>query len=378
MDDLPLWVEIDLARVRRNVSRLKGLLKTPTELLAVVKANAYGHGDVAVAKAAIEGGADQLAVARVQEGEALRSAGIVHPVLLLAEPPIGAVGRAVQLGLRPTIYSRHVAHAVHVAGRTTEKGSVGVHVKVDTGMHRYGVSPDDLVAFLDEIQALDGIEVEGIWSHFAVAEDVLNPYTKQQFEVFMDVLQGLGPRARGWTRHMANSAATLTYPEAHLDMVRVGIAIYGIHPSVELADRLELEPALAFKSRVGLVKRLSAGESISYGQRYTLARDALVATIPCGYADGLRRALGNTGDVLIGGKRYRISGTITMDHFLVDVGDDDIKEGDEVVMIGDQGAQTITAQEVATLFGSIPYEVVCGISSRVPRVLVAQGGVSDG
>lgn len=367
-----VWVEVDLGRVRRNVRRLKASLRPGTKLLAVVKANAYGHGDAACAGAAAEAGADWLGVARVAEGASVRGAGIDRPVLLLAEPPASLAPRAVALGLVPTLYTLPMARVFSGAAAAAGR-SVPVHVKVDTGMHRYGVAPEEAAAFLEAVRALPGLRLEGIWSHFAVAEDVLNPFTKQQHARFLDLLDELGPRAHGLVRHLSNSAGTLTFPEAHLDMVRCGIAVYGIHPSPELKDRLPLEPALSFKARVGLTKAVPGGDALSYGQRYRLAEAGTVATVPCGYADGLPRALTNRGEVLIRGRRYRISGTVTMDHFTVDCGRDEVAVGDEVVVIGRQGDGEVTAQEVAGWLGTIPYEVVCGINARVPRVYVEGG-----
>ncbi|HEX2054025.1 MAG TPA: alanine racemase [Actinomycetota bacterium] len=363
---LALWAEVDLGCIRRNVSRIKGLLRPGTLLLAVVKANAYGHGEVEAAGAAIDGGADWLGVARVEEGTALRRAGIDRPILLLAQPPLSALAAAAEYGLTPTIYTEEAARAW--AAQAGGGRRLRCHLKVDTGMHRYGVAYDRAEKFLDLLRSLDGVEVEGIWTHFAVAEDVANSFTSQQHKLFVELLEALGDKTAGLLRHMSNSAGSLTFPEAHLDLVRTGIATYGIHPSPALAPVLPLEPAMSLKSRVGLLKRLPAGESISYGQRYTLSREGTVATIPCGYADGLRRSLTNTGEVLIRGRRYRISGTITMDHFLVDAGDDPIEAGDEVVILGRQGEDQITAQEMADKLGTIPYEVVCGISARVRRV----------
>ncbi|MGH2707941.1 MAG: alanine racemase, partial [Actinomycetota bacterium] len=254
---------------------------------------------------------------------------------------------------------------------------IPVHVKVDTGMHRYGVAPEEVGAFWKELEALESLRVEGIWSHFAVAEEVLNPFTERQHRRFLEVLGTLGAlgspgapgeRADGFLRHLSNSAGLLTFPEAHLDMVRAGIAIYGIHPSPALEDRVRLEPALSLKARVGLARPLRMGEAISYGQRYVLARDGSVATVPCGYADGLSRSLTNRGEVLIRGRRYRISGTVTMDHFMVDLGGDEVSAGDEVVLLGRQETEAITAREIADTLGTIPYEVVAGLSARVPRV----------
>ncbi|MGH2773742.1 MAG: alanine racemase [Actinomycetota bacterium] len=367
IEELTLWAEVDLGAIRHNVKAIKNLLKPQTRLLTVVKANAYGHGDAAVAPAAVAAGADWLGVARVQEARSVREAGVGAPILLLAEPPAGAVGLAVQLEVTPTVYTEanaeRLAAAAEAAGKT-----LNVHLKVDTGMHRYGAAPGDVPALVKLIDSLPSLHLEGIWSHFAVAEDVLNPFTKQQFERFMDVLEDLGPRAGDLIRHIANSSAILTFADANLDMARAGITVYGLYPSPELEDRADLQPALSLKSRVGLVKRLPADEAISYGQRYCLPHDGLVATVPCGYADGLRRTLTNNGQVLIRGKRHPICGSVTMDHFLVDAGNDHLEIGDEVVIIGSQGEETITAQEVADRMSTIPYEVVCSISARVPRL----------
>jgi alanine racemase len=373
---LPLWIEVDLGCIRRNVAGMKSLLGDSTMLLAVVKANGYGHGDVPCARAALEGGADWLAVARVGEAAALRAGGIEGPILLLAEPPPHDAARALSLGITPTLYTREGLEAFSAAALQAGREAV-VHVKIDTGMHRYGLPPQELPDMLDAVESSGGLRVGGVWSHFAVAEDVLNPFTSAQFDLYLRTVAGLGPRAAGLIRHMANSAGIMTFPAAHLDMARAGIAIYGIHPSPDLADRVSLEPALSLKARVGMVKRLTAGEAISYGQRYRLGRDGTVATVPCGYADGLRRALTNAGPVLVGGRRRQIAGTVTMDHFLIDMGDDQVAPGDEVVLIGRQGSEQITAQEVASLLGTIPYEVVCGLSSLIPRTYVDRSAVHE-
>lgn len=367
---LSVWAEIDLGCVRRNVERLRGLLAPGTTLLAVVKADGYGHGAVPVARAALSGGAGWLGVARVHEGEALREAGIEAPVLLLAEPPAALAQRAVELDLVPTVYTLEAVHGFAAAAREAGR-TVPVHVKVDTGMHRYGVPPDGVPGIVAAVRRAEGLRLGGIWSHFAVAEDVMNPYTKQQFEAFSDALDALaasGDAGDGVIRHLANSAGLLTFPDAHFDMVRTGLAVYGIHPSPDLCDRVTLEPAMSFKSRVGLTKVLPAGASVSYGQRYVMPRAGRVASIPCGYADGVRRGLTNAGQVLIRGRRFRISGSVTMDHIMVDVGDAEVEPGDEVVVLGCQGAGVIPAHEVAQVLGTIPYEVVCGVSARVPRV----------
>jgi len=362
--ELDVWAEIDLGAIKRNVERIVAFV-APSRVLAVVKANGYGHGGPQAARAALKGGAEWLGVARVGEGEALRDDGITAPVLLLAEPPPAQRRRALEAGLTPSVYTSEAAQDYSAA---VISGSVAVHVKIDTGMHRYGLDPSQSKEFFDRLDQLERIEVQGLWTHLAVADDPGNPMNADQYQTFLEVLEQLGSRAHGLIRHVCNSAAAFDFPEARMDMVRAGISIYGISPFDDGRSPCPLEPALCLKSRVGMVKRLSAGEALSYGARHRLARDSFVVTVPCGYADGLPRALGGRGDVLIRGKRHKISGTITMDHFLVDMGDDDAECGDEVVIIGGQGDEYISAHEVASNLGTIPYEIVCGISARVPRI----------
>lgn len=340
----------------------------------MVKANAYGHGEVEAARAAVEAGADWLGIARVEEAAALRRAGIRKPILLLAHPPADAAGAAVELGLTPTLYTEPTARAF--SREAVARGSrIQVHMKVDTGMHRYGVAYHEAEPFMNLVRSMQGLELSGIWTHFAVAEDVSNAFTAHQFKLFARLMDRLGPKASGLIRHMANSAATLTYPDAHYDMVRTGLAIYGVHPVPGLSASSGLEPAMSLHSRVGMTKRLRAGEAVSYGQRYIMPEDGFVSTVPCGYADGLRRALSNTGEVLVRGRRYLIAGTITMDHFLVDTGEDELQVGEEVVILGRQGEQCVTAQEMAGKMDTIPYEVLCGISARVRRIYRDSGSV---
>ncbi len=323
-DSLALWAEVDLDCIRRNVSRIKGLIKPGTLLLTVVKANAYGHGEVEAAGAAIDGGADWLGVARVEEGAALRRAGIDCPILLLAQPPVSALSRRRGTQSYADDLHRGGRQGLVGAGAVPESASYATSRSTPacTGME---CPAEQAEQFIDLLRSLDGVELQGIWTHFAVAEDVSNSFTSQQHKLFLELLESLGSKTDGLIRHMSNSAGSLTFPDAHLDLVRAGIASYGIYPSPALSETVELEPAMSLKSRVGMVKCLPAGEAISYGQRYTLSRDGLVATVPCGYADGLRRSLTNSGEVLIRGRRYRISGTITMDHFLVDAGDDELR-----------------------------------------------------
>lgn len=367
-DDLELWVEVDLEKIRSNVQKLKSRLSPGTKLLAVVKANGYGHGDGQVARAAVQAGADWLGVARVSEGASLREAGISRPILLLAEPTEAAIGKAVSLGLTPTVYTASTARAVDRAAKNTGSRSVDVHIKVDTGMHRYGVAVDRLATFLHGLDATPGVNMTGIWSHFAVADKTADPFNAHQVAEFRRALSMVPEDRSPLLKHMANSSAALSDPDAHFDMVRVGIAMYGIDPRSNATDSLGLEPAMTLRSRVGQVKRVALDETLSYGRTYALKKDANVVTIPCGYADGLSRSLTNSGCVLINGKRYTISGTVTMDHILVDVGDDPVAQGDDVVIIGRQLQERITVDEIAKRLDTIAYEIVCGISARVPRI----------
>lgn len=366
-DKFDCWAEVDLGKIGRNVRNLAALLQEGSELMAVVKANAYGHGILEVAGAALESGASWLGVARVDEGRILREGGFNVPILLTAEPPLARSRETVELGLTAAIYTEIGAKTLSEAASSMNK-RVDTHIKIDTGMHRYGVPPEDARSFMELADSLDGVEVTGVWTHFAVAEEQANPFTKQQYEIFVEALDSLGTRADGLIRHAANSAALISFKESHLDLVRAGISIYGIHPSPVLKESVSLEPALSMKARVAQVKRLEAGASLSYGRNYTLQSAGWVATVAAGYGDGMSRALTNSGEVLIGGKRYRIAGNVTMDHFMVDLGEQEAHPGEEAVLIGSQSTSEITAQDVADRLGTIPYEVVTQISHRVPRI----------
>ena len=356
----PTWVDVDLEAIRHNARVLK---PETAELMAVVKANGYGHGDVEVARAAIEAGATWAGVAMVEEGLRLRAAGIEAPILVLSELPTGSEAVALAHRLTPTLYSGDGLDRLAAAAR----GSVPVHVKIDTGMHRVGVwPPENAPGFARRVHAA-GLEVEGLFTHFARSEDD-DVTTKEQLARFLEAADavrsaGVVPRVL----HAANSGATILHPEAHLDVVRPGIALYGIEPAPGVGSHLGLRPALAWRSRVSAVKRLETGEAVSYGHRYRLERDAWIATVPVGYADGYPRQLTNLGSVLIGGRRHGVAGTVTMDQLLVDCGDAEVQAGEEVVLIGSQGNETIGADALGRLFGTIGYEIVSRIGDRVPR-----------
>ena len=375
------WAEVDLAAVRHNASLLAELA-SPAGLCAVVKASGYGHGSVAVAKAALEGGATWLAVALVEEGAVLRGHGIEAPILLLSEPPAAAMGDVVTLGLTPTIYTQSgveaaakaVARAGSAGGAGVGTALIDVHVKVDTGMHRVGAGPEETPAIVRAVVDRPELNFGGLWTHFAVADDPGNPFTDEQCRRFDAVVarlveQGLQPPLV----HACNSAGAVAHPGAHHDLVRCGIALYGVAPSPALAAVQSVEglrPVLSLRARVSYVRLVGAGEGVSYGLRRPLERPAHIATVPVGYADGVPWRLGvSGGEVLIAGRRRPLAGSVTMDQIMVDCGDDGgVRPGDEVVLIGRQGEEQITAWEWATHVGTIAYEVRCGIGPRGPKI----------
>ncbi|HSH58290.1 MAG TPA: alanine racemase, partial [Acidimicrobiales bacterium] len=330
-----------------------------------------GHGAVPVARAALDAGATWLAVAVVEEGEALRRAGIRAPILLLAEPPPEAMEEALGQNLTLTLYS---VEGVQAAAKVAVPGTspTPVHLKVDTGMHRVGAARDDLVDVARAVERANGLRVEGLWTHLAVAEDPAEDgYTMEQVRRFEDARDRLaGAGIHPDVLHAANSAGTIAHPAARYDLVRCGISVYGYCPSAALDGRVELRPAMSLKARVSLVKELDAGERVSYGLRYALPEPGDLATVPLGYDDGVRRRLAAAGgEVLVNGRRRPMAGTVTMDQFLVDCGPSSgVKTGDEVVLIGRQGDHEITADHWADLLGTISYEIVCGVGPRVPRI----------
>jgi alanine racemase len=360
---------VDLGAVERNCRRLRSLLSPGAQLCAVVKADGYGHGAVPVAEAALEAGATWLAVALVEEGALLRAAGIDAPILLLSEPPPDAMAAALAHRLTPTLYTpRGVQEAA--AAVPAGRSPVAVHAKVDTGMHRVGAAPEDVVALAWAVEEAHGLRLQGLWTHLAVADDpAQDDYTAGQLERFEQVRDGL---ARAGIRpellHAANSAGAIAHPSARYDLVRCGIALYGHPPAPALARAADLRPALSLKARITLCREVRAGERLSYGRCYEVGRDSTVATVPLGYADGVTRRLSGVGaQVLVGGRRRPIAGTVTMDQLLVDCGAAPVAAGDEVVLIGRQGSEEVTADEWADRLGTISYEVLCGIGPRVPR-----------
>ncbi|MEO7837310.1 MAG: alanine racemase [Acidimicrobiales bacterium] len=365
------WAEVDLDAITANCAVIARLAR-PAALCAVVKAGAYGHGAVPVAKAALAGGASWLAVALVEEGIALREAGVEAPILLLSEPLPTVMELAATGGLTPTLYtSGGVEAARKAAAFVAGRGPLRVHLKVDTGMHRVGAAPDEAFDVALTVAASAELHLEGVWTHLAGADDPAHDaFTAGQLSRFDQLRRRLAAAGiRPDLVHAANSSALLAHPAARHDLVRCGITVYGYPPSAALAGRVTLRPAMSLKAGVSFVRRLSAGERVSYGLQYRLDSDSFIATVPLGYADGVPRRYSSVGgQALIGGGRLPIAGRVTMDQLLVDCGNDPtVAAGDEVVLLGRQGDASIDASEWAERLGTVPYEILCGFSARVVR-----------
>jgi alanine racemase len=385
----PAWAEIDLAAVTHNASVL-ARVAAPAELCAVVKAHGYGHGGPAVARAARAGGATRLAVALVDEGVELREHGVDGPVLLLSECGAEAVDTALAYGLTPTLYTFEGIAQFAAAARATGR-RVAVHVKVDTGMHRVGTAPEDLAPMVAAVADEPSLHLESVWTHLPVADgdaDTDRTFTECQLDLFDQLVATL---AEAGTHvpllHAANTAGTIAFPRSRYGMVRCGLGLYGYLPAAGLrhafeaqSDGAALLPAMSLKARVVAMRALEAGERPSYGRLRPLPARSRVATVPIGYADGVPRALFTNGyEVLIGGVRRPLAGMVTMDQIVVDCGDDPtVQPGDEVVLLGRQGDETVSADDWATLLGTISWEVLCGVGPRMPRILVNRPDPSDG
>jgi len=363
-------VEVDLDAITGNVRRLVTEV-APAQLMAVVKADAYGHGAVPVARAAIAAGARWLGVALVEEAVELREAGISAPILVLSEPHPAAADLCVDQRIAVTLCTEAGVRVFGMADRLAGR-PVPAHLKVDTGMHRQGCAPADLPELVRLAMAERGLEVEGLWSHFAVADEpAAAATTDRQVETFERALavaseQGLLPR---W-RHIANSAGATLRADARFDMVRVGIELYGLAPAPALTGEVNqrLRPALALRAAVSAVRAIEAGERVSYGHRWAAPRATRIATLPVGYADGVRRGLSGQIRVLLGERNLAQVGTITMDQLMVDIGDAPIEVGEVATLLGDPARGEPGVGEWARVLGSIDYEVTCGLSPRLPRV----------
>jgi alanine racemase len=368
------WAEVDLDAVAFNVRAFKQHVGEAVEIMAVVKANAYGHGAGPVARAALAAGATRLAVHRAIEGVELRQAGIEAPILVMGYTPPDGAAMVVYWKLTPSLMTIDFAQAL-----STQAGVLGravpVHAKVDTGMSRFGLMPAEVVAFLQALRRLPGISLEGLFTHFATADSADQTHVRGQLQTFNEVIAVA--RQAGIELpliHAANSAAMMKLPEAHFNAVRPGIALYGLDPSDEWPPAFEIHPALTLKSRVVRVRELPPGSGVSYGRTFVTQRPTMAALVPVGYGDGYHRLLSNRGSVLIHGKRAPILGRVCMDQFVVDISHiPGVQQDDEVVVLGQQGQERIRAEEIAGLSGTINYEVT---TSLLPRVVRAyhQGG----
>ena len=362
---------ISLSAFRHNLAAVRLYAGPAPKIMAVVKANAYGHGAAVLAHEALHSGADFLGVARIHEGVDLRRSGVEAPILVFEVPPEDQIGTALHHRLTLTVAGEGQAEAIsRLAVRLNIPATV--HAKVDTGMSRLGIPHEGAVGVLARAAALPGMILEGLYSHFATSDEEDQEYARTQLTRFLNVIEHL--RKAGVEvplKHMANSGAIISMPEAHLDMVRPGIMLYGYAPRSGMPQRHPLRPVLALVSRVALVKTVPAGTPVSYNRRFTPASDTRLATVPAGYADGYSRLLTNRTSALIAGRRYPVVGTICMDQIMIDLGpESSVRAGDEVVLIGRSGGEVIDADDIARTVGTISYEVTCLITARVPRVPV--------
>jgi alanine racemase len=367
------WAQIDLGALRHNVATLAAHIG-PQQLWAVVKADAYGHGAIECARVALQSGAQGLCVALVSEGIALRQAGINSPILIMSEQPAEQHRDIISYGLIATLYNEAT---ITEFARTASDLEImaSVHVKVDSGMHRVGASPEDVVNVTKLVADSPWLSLEGMFTHLATADVADTQFAQQQVSIFLRSVEEV--RASGIAVrhvHISNSASAIRKLDAGAGctMARVGIALYGIPGdaatnSFGAAHQLDLRPVMSVHARVSHVHRVSAGQGVSYGLQRLMEQDATVATIPLGYADGVPRGLWKSGSVLIGGIRRAFAGVVTMDQILVNCADDEVSIGDEAVLIGTQGTELITANEWAYKMGTIGYEIVCSISARMPR-----------
>jgi len=363
------WVEVDLGAVERNVRALRRLTGPKTRFMAVVKADAYGHGLERVAVAATRGGAHRFGVATVAEALRLRESGVTAPIHLLSEPPVESAPVIVEHEIVPTVFSGTFAKALAsaaVAGGVTAR----FHLKVETGMNRIGVPAEEAAEAADALRGVPGISMEGVYTHFATADVPGDWDFDRQVERFEGALAAM--RDRGIDPgivHAANSPATILHPATHYAMVRCGIAIYGLHPAPATEGRVDLEPAMSVKALVTRVRRLALGEGVSYGLTYRAAGPTTIATLPLGYADGVHRAASNAMRVLIAGKPCRQVGRVCMDQLMVEVPRGlDVSVGDEAVIVGGGGSTRIPLEELASASGTINYEIACSFGLRMERL----------
>ena len=362
----PTYAEIYLNRVSENLSLIKKLVPA-SKIIAIVKADAYGHGLTAISRELEKSGCDYLGVGFLEEGVKLRDDGIKCPILVLGGVAGYQINHFLQNDLELTASSHYITEEIDRRARRLNR-LAPIHLKIDTGMNRIGVNYKRAENFLKFASSLTNVEIKGIYSHLSSGESDFE-FTKLQFNRLKQI-QSVSESILGKVIpfHLLNSAGILNFPEGQLDFVRPGMLIYGIVPDESYRAKIDVKPVLSLKSEVVFVKRVSAGEGISYGLTYTTERETTIVTIPIGYGDGFPHRLSNKGKVIIAGKKYPIAGRVCMDQIMVDVGNDKIRIGEETVLIGSQGNEDITVEEICGLTGAIPYEIPIGITERVPRI----------
>jgi len=375
----PTRAEINLDNLEHNLREIRRAAARKAQICAVVKADGYGHGALEVARTALSCGASYLAVALLDEALQLRQAGIKAPILILGFTPDEQFDKIVEYDITQTVYNIESARKLSLEAKKQGK-KAKIHIKLDTGMSRIGFQAEP--SGLDDIKKLfsmENIEVEGMFTHFSKADEKDKTFTQEQFKKFMETAESL---AKGGFRipikHAANSAAIMELPHTHLDMVRPGIIMYGLYPSDEVdRSRIDLKPVMSLKTRVSHVKALEVGRAVSYGGTFITRRPSVIATLPVGYADGYSRLLSSKASVLIGGRRAPVVGRVCMDQCMVDVTDLEgtLEPGEDVLLFGGTGGSAVSTDEIAKIIGTINYEVVCGISKRVPRVYVRDGRI---
>ncbi|MDY3030174.1 MAG: alanine racemase [Clostridia bacterium] len=371
------WAEVDLDAIAHNMREIRKITDKNAQIMAVVKADAYGHGFLETAKTLLDNGADRLAVAVLQEGKQLRSRGVDVPILILGASSPDDAEDLINFEITPNVFDLEFAKALSYEAEKKEKVTK-VHIKLDTGMTRIGFVADDgdnskIIDEILQVSKLPYIEIEGIFSHFSTSDEFDREYTLMQFRRFMSVVNALEERGLHIPiRHICNSAGIMMYPEMHLDMVRPGVILYGMYPSDEVdKSRLDLIPAMTLKSRITLVKEVESGRGVSYGKEYITDRNTKIATVPIGYADGYLRRIAEKGCMMVNGEKAPIIGRICMDQCMIDVTNvHNIDKGDEAIIFGREG---ITIDTLAEWLETINYEVACVIGKRIPRIYTKNG-----
>lgn len=368
------WAEISIDAIKHNTNQFKNYIGSSVNLMAVVKADGYGHGAVPVAKAAVEAGANYLAVAILDEAIELREAGITQPILVLGYTPVRSIRQAIIAGVDVTVFSGDVLDEVIIQSEELQK-TVAIHLKIDTGMTRIGVQTrEEALILANKAVESPFVFLKGIFTHFANADSEDPAYTYLQFEKFRSVISYLEDNGVSIPiKHCCNTAGTMNFPEMHLDMVRVGIGLYGLYPDISLKEHfISLQQAMTLKTKIAALKMVPSSQPISYGCTYTPSSDRLIASLPIGYADGLSRSLSNCGQFLLHGQKVLVAGRVCMDQSMIDVTSvPSCQQGDEVIIFGGNEEVFQSVDEIALLMGTINYEVVCLIGKRVPRIYTA-------